>query len=220
MFASRRSQLVALVALWLVSSFLCSHFLFASGSLCLDHLRLYSYSYDNLHALNAFGEPAWWFPHNQTGVPGYVYSQLGVVNAGTPLSALIGGVFWLLGAIDVEIGSLHPIYVVYHFWFLPGVLLVAVWLCARQLFRHGLAVVLVLVLTAFSPAILQNLQDPWFLEITAYGLYFAAAWLWLLREPTRRAAFWAVAGTACAAAVSIGFSFLIWNVYFLPLVVF
>ena len=218
-FASKRSQLAALVAVWLFSSFLCSRFLFTSGSLYLDHLRLYSYSYDNLHALNWFGEPAWWFPHNQGGVPGYVYSQLGVVNAGTPLSALVGGAFWLLGALGIHVASLHAFYVVYHFWLLPAVLLVAVWLCARQLFHHGLAIVFVLVLTAFSPAILQNLKDPGFVEITAYGLYFVAAWLHLLRAPARPSALWAVVVSACVAAVSIGFSFLIWNVYLLPLIV-
>ena len=219
LFSSRRSQLAALIALWVASSFLCSRFLFSSGSLYLDHLRLYSYSYDNLHALNWFGEPAWWFPHNQNGVPGYVYSQLGIVNAGTPLSGLLGGVFWLLGVLGIRVGSLHAIYVVHHFWILPGVLLVAVWLCARQIFRHGLAIVFVLVLTAFSPAMLQNLKDPGFVEITAYGFLFAAAWLRLLRAPTRPSAFWAVVLAAGAAAVSIGFSFLIWNAYFLPLIV-
>jgi hypothetical protein len=38
LFSSRRSQLAALIALWAFSSFLCSYYLFASGSLYLDHL--------------------------------------------------------------------------------------------------------------------------------------------------------------------------------------
>jgi len=205
-----RLAFAAFVLLWaFASATLAGPFLGGRGSLYADNLLHYGFFYNNLQSLNQHGVPAWWFPNNQMGYPGYFFSIISIVNCGMPAFALLGAVAWGLGRLGIVIGSIHPWYVFYFGALVPLLFLVGVWLVARELFRSRVVVAYVLVVAAFSPGVVTNLSDIGGLEHIAYALYAIAALLRFLRTPGDRRAFLILVFTACLLGLSANYLFLV-----------
>lgn len=210
----KKGQFCFLLGVWLFSSVLSSLFLFSHRALYLDNHLMYGYFYNNLRSLNLFGEPAWWFPNHQYGLPGYLISHIGVINAGTPLFVLLGAWVWGLGALGVKLGGFLSLYLFFLCFALPLLFLLSVWSLARIFFQNGLVIAFILLTAAFSPAIFQNLKDPGFLEISAYGFLFLSAFLHYVMTGTGRA-FAGLVLIFLTLAVSAGFILCVWDTWFL-----
>lgn len=211
---SVRWQLLGLLLLVALSGFVTSGSFLAKGTLYWDNLRWYSFFHAQLDSLNRFQEPAWWFPQNQYGFPGYVFAAM--LNAAAPTFVLLGTLFWVLGKVGIHVTTIQPVYVLYFGGLIPLLLVVGVWCVARQIFRSSVVIVFVSIVAAFSPGVLLNMTDVAVVEPTVYSLYFTAAYLRFLREQGP-VSFLLLVLTACLLALSFSFSWFVWNAVFLPI---
>jgi len=208
-------QLLFIVALTIFAgSAISGHFLI-NGTLFHEVNYFYSFFYDNLHSLNYFKEPAWWFPHNQFGFPGYISSILGGTNNISPSFMSLAFLFWLAGKLGVHIKSIHTVYVLHFGFIVPFMVNVGVWLVAKQLFRSNAVVIYALILSAFSPGVVTTISNVGVYEMTAYGLYFAAAFIYFVRVP-KRSSFLVLSLTIFILASTLSFSFFLWDFIFIP----
>lgn len=181
-----RFELACVVALAVASALGTAAPFAWKGTLYHDTLHAFSYASDNLDSLHRFGEPAWWSPNINAGMPGYFYGMLGQPNLARPSFAAIGAIAWALGRLGVGLPSALPLYVFSFGFLIPTLFLVGVWLVARQVLRTRSAVAYVLAVAALSPGVLVNLSDPGILENTAYALFVTAAILRFVGRPTRK----------------------------------
>lgn len=184
------------------------------NTLYWDNLNLFSFFRDNLHSLNYFGEIQWWHRSSQTSFPIYYASILGTTCA-TPLFAILGLILWILGRAGIYVHSYHALYVIYTGILVPLVFNVGLWLLARQIFKNRVVIFFVALLGAVSPGVIFNLSSVG-LEETAYGLFFAAAYLAFLKRPGK-ATFIPVLLSSLVLTVSLNHIFLYWNLIFIPL---
>ncbi len=211
---SWRAQLLLLLSLHVFSfCTLCGPYL-QQHLLFWDSLKLFSFFRDNLHALNYFGEIAWWHPNAQSGFPMYYISILGMYTY-TPLFFAIAFALWLLGAMGIHPSSYQPLYVVYFGFLIPFLTSIAFWLLMRQIFRDTRVIVFGLILGSFSPFVVALLSDTG-MEQTMYGFFFAAVYVKFLRDTTRTT-FLGLATSIFVLAVAFNFDFFLWNVLFVPL---
>lgn len=208
------SQIAALLLLNLFAGVTFCAKLFADQSLYWDNLKLFSFFRDNLHALNYFGEIAWWNPTIQHGFPIYYTSVLGV-NCTSPLFVLAGVIAYMLGKVGITITAYHALYVCYFGFVIPCAFNLGLLLLARQIFKKAAAMFFVIALGAFSPGVIFNLSDNG-LEHTAYGLLFAGMYVKFLKHPQRKT-FWGMIAAAAILGISLNHLFLYWNILFIPL---
>ena len=124
-----------------------------------------------------------------------------------------------MGLCGREVNALHPIYVGLSYFVVPLLYVTSVWALSRQVFRDGRVILLGVIAAAFAPSIFQNLVDPGFLENTAYGLFFLAAFLFYLRNGGEKA-YLLLTLSLLVMAVSAGFPLVVWNLWCLPAAVF
>jgi hypothetical protein len=208
-----RSQVWLLVALQLLAFAVLGGPLLASGRLVGDRHADYAFFRDTLHSLNVYGEFPWWNPSFQAGFPFY-YVQFLFWPGREPVFAALATVVWALGRAGFTIQSYFALYVVYFALLAPLLLSVSLLVLARQILRHPLAILLVIVLAAFSPGVVFNVGDLGG-EPTAYGFLFAAAWIAFLRTPDR-SRFLLLCLAAMTVAVSLTYFGLFWNIFFVP----
>ena len=210
MAASGRRGLGLLLLVWAFAVAVLAAPMAFQGTLPYnDNLLLYSFFFNNLHSLNTYGEPAWWFPNTQMGYPGYFFSIVSITDCGMPAFAAIGFVVWLLGRVGVTLTRFHALYVFYFGALIPLLYLVGVWLVARQVFRSPLVVSYLLIAAAFSPGVLTSMTDLGGLEHTAYTLYFVAAALRFLRRPVEKRSILLLGVCACLLGLSANYLFLV-----------
>lgn len=213
-----RWDIAMLVGLAVFSGWVTTGHFLATHSLYHDNHKFYGLFRDQLHAANTFGEWALWFPHYQGGWPGYYYNFLGDLNCSSPVFVLHQAIFWLAGRLGIIYDNFFVPYVLYYGFEVPLLYIVATYCLARQLFRDRRVVSYVCILSAFSPGVLFNCSDVGFLEPLAYGLFFLTSFIAWFRQPTSRG--WVILALAtCVLATSLNFTFLIWNVTFLPVAV-
>jgi hypothetical protein len=204
-----RARVAVFLALWMFSAAALAGPFLVYGTLYSDNLLHYSFFYNNLQSLNVHGAPAWWFPNNQMGYPGYFFSIVSIVNCGMPAFALLGAAVWLLGRLGIVVTTYHALYVFYFGALVPLLFLSALWLLARQVFRSPLVVSYVLIVGAFSPGVVTNLSDIGGLEHITYFLYFAAALLRFLRNPAGRRSYFLLLLTLCLLGLSANYLVLV-----------
>ncbi|PIU03197.1 hypothetical protein COT44_04880 [Candidatus Shapirobacteria bacterium CG08_land_8_20_14_0_20_39_18] len=207
-------QLLLLLVLNIFSGVVLWGNFLVNKTLYHDVSSLFSFFRDNLNALNYFHEFAWWNPNLGTGFPIYYFSILGV-NITHPLFAVLAFIFWLLGLFRINISSFHTLYVIYCGFLIPALFSVGALLLARQIFTKNLVISLVLILVSFSPGIILNLSDDGLVQ-TAYGLFFATAFLKFLKKQNK-INFLALVLSTLILAVSLNHLFLYWNIVFIPL---
>lgn len=213
-----RVQVALIVALHVVVAAITGGPFVVAGRLSHDRAVMFSVFRDTLHAINVFGEYPWWSPSSPStpgGFPSY-YTTLLFWPGREPIFVAMAAIAWLLGRAQVTIGSYLSWYVAYFAFFVPLLLSLSALTLARQILRHPLAVYLVIVLMAFSPGVMFSMSDMG-VELTAYGLFFAAAFLRLVREPSA----WTFALAAAVALIMADVTYfaLYWNVLFVPLFV-
>lgn len=208
-----RRQVALAVVLQLFVAIVIGGWFAAVTKLSNDRSAFFSLFRDTLHSINVYGEYPWWNPSMPGGFPFY-YTALLYWPGRDPLFALMAAVVWLLGRAHVTIGSYHLLYVAYFAFLLPLLLSLSALALARQIFRHPLAVYLVIVLMAFSPGVMFGMSDLG-AEPTAYGLLLAAAVLRFLRTPDR--ASFALLCLAGFAAATVGYHTFFWNALFVPM---
>jgi hypothetical protein len=181
-----RVERVALLALCVASAMITAGPFWLAGYHVNDNHTLFGFFRNHIDSLHRFGEPAFWFPKNQGGYPGYFYSLLGILNGGKPVFVGLGSLVWLAGRLGLPIPPPETLYVAYYGALVPALFVIGVWSFARQVFRSRLTLAYVTVVAAFSPGVLLNLSDIGVIEHTAYGLFVAAAFLAFVREPSPR----------------------------------
>lgn len=206
-----------LVVLTAFAGFVFTDDLASRSSLYWDNGQFYSFFWNQLDSLNRFGEFAWWFPANQGGWPAYYYSILGDLPILTPGFAVLGSVSWLMGQLGLRPDSFYGFYLVYFAYLVPLMANLGAYLVGRQLLKSRAALAFAMILFAFSPGMMLNMSDVGFLEPLAYSLYFFAAWIYFLRHPGEKKAFYNLAFTVCLLALSIGYPFILWNALFVPM---
>jgi hypothetical protein len=190
----------------------------ARALLSNDALGSYGLFYDNLDSLNRFGGPAWWASHVNWGTPTYFFALLGIPNLGKPAFVSIGAVAWILGRVGIQLPFVYPIYAFYLSVLIPFLLLLGVWLVAREIFRSPAAIRYTLVVAA-APAFLLDLADPGITENSAYGLMCAAAYLRFVAMPSRRR-FWVLCASALLVSIGTSAAIMISSIPMLGMLVF
>jgi Bacterial membrane protein YfhO len=208
-------EAATILSLALFSFFVTSYFFLNEHRLYWDTSQHFGQFRDNLHALNAFGQIAWWFPQNQFGWPSYYYSVLGFPHGASPLFAATGFTLWLLGRLGMRVTNYHRIYVAYFAFLTPLLFLVSVRIFVGGMLKDRRAILYALILAAFSPGVVLNLGDIGFLEPAALALLFAAALPRFLGAPTRLH-FFLLGLSAMALGTSLNFSFLFWDAVAIP----
>ena len=161
---------INLLAFWFLSSYF-----FIEDQLLHDTHTFYNNFHNNLHSLNRFGEPAWWYPHVQHGFPGYFLSTLVNVNALAPPFVSYAIFFWACGFFGVTISDFFSLYV-WHFLFVtPVIFSLSAWALSSQILTSVFARYYACVLGAISPALLLNITDAGLIEITAYSFFFSCS---------------------------------------------
>ncbi len=213
------SQLLFMLALNIFAGITMYYFtgFTETHSLYWDRLSLVGFFRDNLHSLNRFGEVEWWNPNAGTGFPIYYTSLLGTTQGANPLFVIFGFVFWALGLFDLTITSYYYPYILYAGFAVPILFNLGLLLLARQIFKSPLVIAFILILGSFSPGIVFNVSDDG-IELSAYGLFFAAAYLSFQHKPEKKS-FWALILSLLVLAVSLNHLSLYWNVIFIPLFV-
>jgi len=206
-----------LLALLSFFTFFTTYFWLAkTNSLYWDNLQFYSIFRDQLHSLNHFGEFAWWYPHFQSGYPGYFYAILGQIGCASPLMILLGSAVWLLGKLGITINQFYGLYVFYSGFLAPFLLILSTFLLSRRLFKSKYAMAYVTIGCAFSPLILLNVSDPGCIEPAAYGLFFLCALHKFLEKPSLNS-YVLLTLSICTLAISLTFSTMFWNMIGIPL---
>lgn len=210
-------------------SFVCAVILFSGlvmsfgflrqGSLYWDTAKIFSEFRDNLQALNTFGEIAYWFPHNQFGFPGYYHSLLGIPSLLSPAFVGIGFIVWVLGRCQIFFSHYQPIYVFYFAFSVPALFTIAAWQLSRRLFSSCFERAYIVALAAFSPSVLFNVTDVGYLEPTAYGLFFACAYLDFIKEASSKT-FWRMILAMALVVLSFSHAALYWNLFAIPAFLF
>jgi len=167
-----------------------------------DTLGSYGLFYDNLDSLHRFGEPAWWGFHIHDGTPTYFLGIASMPNLGKPAFVSMGALAWALGRLGIALPFVFPFYVFYFGVLIPFLLLVGVWLVAREILRSRTAIRYTLAVAAFSPVVHVGLTDPGITENTAYGLVCAAAYLRFVGRPSPRT-FWALCAASLLVSVAV-----------------
>jgi hypothetical protein len=211
----RLQDLAWVLGLTLFAGFVYTDDLVNRGANLWDNIFFYSLFWNQLDSLNRFGEIAWWFPANQNGWPAYYYSILGDISASSPAFAFVGFFSWLCGRIGM-MPSYYGLFTFHYAYLVPGLVNVAGYIVLRQLLKERSAVWFGVALMAFSPGVLVNIGDIGFLEPLGYSLFFLAAWIAFVREPVTFR-FGLLALSICVLALTLGFPFLLWNVFFVPL---
>ncbi|HEY9216166.1 MAG TPA: YfhO family protein [Ancylobacter sp.] len=178
-----------------------------------DNSRLYFVFRDIMHAMNVFGEFPLWNPTVQSGFPVHYFYQLGT-NGLTPLCALAMSGVWLLGRAGLIVHSYLHFYILYIGLLIPLLLTLAALSLYVQLFRNKLTIILVTILTQFSPGVVFNLSDNG-IEQTAYGLIYASCFLYYYNSPSRPR-FILLTLAAATVAISLNHLALYWNALFIP----
>lgn len=197
---------------------LCGYF-FLEGIPFHDNASFYSLFHDNLQSLNYFGAPAWWFPHNQFGFPGYFYSILGNMNCLSPVFVALATVFWVLGKIGIHITNIMPLYIWYFGAIVPFIFSLSVWFFVRRILTSTAAILFVAILTAFSPGVLLNFGDLGMLEAAAYGLCLAASYIRFIERPDRNG-FLVLVLMLLVFSVTTNYTLIVWNLLFLIVLFF
>jgi hypothetical protein len=205
--------------LWLFSSLITAGGFLLHGKLYWDTGKIFTELRDQWHSLNVFGEPAWWFPHVQSGMPGYYHSILGLPSCLNPVFAMTGFVVWILGRLGIFLQKYQPLYVLYFGFLIPFFFLHAVWLLAKRVLQKEWVVQYVLILAAFSPGILFNVSDVGYLEPTIYSLYFASAYWDFLRNRGRGSKTLLLLAWGLVV-LSFNHGALYWNLFAIPLFLF
>lgn len=217
--SSRWQEWILLVFLSLFSSFFLTYGFYESGpKLSGDILNSFSIFRNHLHSLNRFGETMWWNPTAGSGLgfPIYYQKMLGWCFS-TPLFIALSSVVWLIGRMGIIIKSYQPLYVFYFGYAIPFMFNLGMYLVARQMFMRRSSIIMVMILSAFSPSIMFNLTDAMG-EQTSYGLFFMAAWLSFLKKKDRRS-LGIVYFTGLMLTLAVNHLFLYWNILFVPLMV-
>ena len=214
---SLSGQVFFVIAITFFSSCTLAGHLLSTRSLYADNLSLFSTYRDTWHAANYFGEFLLWHPYAAGGLgfPLYYFSLLGA-NCGTPLYAAVLDGLWVLGRLGIFVQNYTPFYIFYFSFLIPLLFQFSVLAMARQIFKRARAIIFVLSLSAFSPAVVLNLSDLGLLELAAYAFFFVAAFLAFVRKPqARRFALWVL--SALAVSASFNHLSLYWNAIFIPL---
>jgi hypothetical protein len=192
---------------------LCSYF-FIDGIMFHDTSTFYSNFYDQLHSLNYFGEPAWWYPNIQHGFPGYFFAILVNVNALSPIFFMVGTIFLVLGKLGIVVTEIFPIYIWYFGFIIPFVFSISIWLLSRQILRSSIAIYYICIVASISPGLILNYTDSGLIEITAYGFFFAASFLNFIKKPssTNKLILIISLGVVC---LTMGYAFLAFVFLFL-----
>lgn len=201
-----------------VSGWVTSYNSIMENRLYWDNARNFLPFRDNLQALNNFGEIAWWFPHVGVGWPAYYPSILGSFNCAGPIFVALGFCCWLFGRLGIYINEYFVIYVYYTSYLVPLVLTVSAYVFARQLFSSKPVLYLIVILAAFSPGVVLNVSDAGLCEVAAYSLFFFAAYLNFFKKQSVRNYYYLLLATMIIA-LTINFSFVLWNVIAMPLFV-
>jgi hypothetical protein len=201
-----------------ISGWVISYDSIMENRLYWDNARNFLPFRDNLQALNNFGEIAWWFPHVGVGCPAYYGSILGSFNCAGPIFVTLGFCCWLFRWLGVYINEYFVIYVYYTSYLVPLVLTVSAYVFSRQLFSSKPVLYLIVILTAFSPGVVLNVSDAGVCEVAAYSLFFFAAYLNFFKKQSVRNYYYLLLATM-VIALTINFSFILWNVIVMPLFV-
>lgn len=208
-------QLLMLFSLTLVVGLLFSLHFILKNTLYWDNYVLFSLFKENLHSLNYFGEIQWWSSEVQSGFPIYYYI-LGY-NLTTPLFAATAFIVWLLGQVGIYIHKFLFLRIVYIGFLVPLIFSLSVFTLARQIFEDKRVIFFLIIAAAISPGVICNLSDQG-LEQTAYGIFFAAAFLRFVRKP-EKSNFLLMSLCLLILAVSFNHQFLYWNIIFVPMFV-
>ena len=202
---------INLLAFWFLSSYF-----FIEDQLLHDTHTFYNNFHNNLHSLNYFGEPAWWYPHVQHGFPGYFLSTLVNVNALAPPFVSYAIFFWICGLFGITIYDFFSLYV-WHFLFVtPFIFSLSAWALSSQIVTCVFARYYACVLGAISPALLLNITDSGLIEITAYGFFFIAAFLNFFKKQNTLS-FTLFILSSCIVAITAGYAFLAFPFIFILL---
>lgn len=99
---------------------------------------------------------------------------------------------------------------------IPFLLSLGLLIIFRRIFNKNSVIIFLLLMSSFSPGVVFNLTDYWSMEQTVYAVYFAAALLWFMEEPTEKIFLWlALSLMACSLALS--HISLYFNILFIPL---
>jgi len=204
-----------ILLLSLTSGLTTSYFFLDTGQLTHDTQHFYHFFHDTLHSLNKYGEPAWWFPLDQFGFPGYFYGILGVPNQAGPAFVLLGFSVWVLGVIGVVINTFQPLYVIYFGWLIPLLFLLSISYTFSLFLQSRAARIFGLILASLCPGVLLNITDPGFLEPIAYSIFFFGALVRYVRMPNT-ANFLLTCLSICLTLTVFNYCALLWNVFFIP----
>jgi hypothetical protein len=203
-----------LLALNLLAGCVLGGFFFSQRALHHDNEALYSVFRDNNHSLNFFGDVMLWNPATILGFPTFYFSHLGT-NTFTPLHVVVMSGSWVLGRLGIVVSDWVYIYLFYVCFLVPLLFSTGAYLLTCQFFRARSIRIYCVVLCSFSPGVVFNLSDNG-LEQSAYGMFFAAAFLRYYDRPCLASFLWLI----CAAAtVALAFNHLAlyWNLPFLVL---
>jgi hypothetical protein len=186
--------------------------LIMTGSLYHDHATIYSFYRNSFLSVLHFGEIRWWDPTIQNGFPSYYFSFLGLY-AATPLFWLTEGALFVLHSVGVRDINIQMLLTLYTAFFIPLLFSLSFLCFTRQIFRSSAIIYITSLLAAFSPCVIYSTSEITF-EMTAYGMFTAAALLAFVRKTTTEA-YLALNLALCVLLISFNHLSLFWNLLFL-----
>lgn len=208
------SHILFTVFCCIVAFLLVGYPLILSGSLYHDHATIYSYYRNSFLSVLHFGEIRWWDPTIQNGFPSYYFSFLGLYSA-TPLFWLVEGALFVLHALGVREVNIHALVMLYTALFIPLLFSLSFLSLTRQIFRSPAIIFITILLAAFSPCVIYSASEITF-EMTAYGMFAAAAMLAFVRK-TNKESYLLLNLALCTLMISFNHLSLFWNPLFLAL---
>jgi hypothetical protein len=205
-----------LVVVNLYASILLAGRLWWDHAMYWDMTKLYGVFRTNAYSLNHFGQVAFSDPAGQLSYPLFYFSHLGT-NMFTPLGALVLSILYALGMAGVMVNDFTRLWI-FHIGFLTPLLFsVCGYLLLSQIFQKLSVRIFIIIMLAFSPGVIFNMTDP-ILEQSAYGILFAASFLWFYRKPGV-ASFIGLISASMAGALAVNHLTLYWSLIFVPLFV-
>lgn len=186
--------------------------LIMTDSLYWDYPDFYSFFRNSFLSVLLFGEIRWWDPTIQYGFPSYHFSFLGLYGC-TPLFWTIEGLLFVLRGLGVQQINVHYLVVIYSAFLIPLLFNLSLLTLARQIFKTNSTILLVIIMAAFSPGVIFGISIIAF-EMTAYGLFTAAALLAFLRN-TNAKTYLVLNLAACVLLLTFNHPSLFWNPLFL-----
>ena len=152
------SLTILILFLTLFSGLSTNLFFLINHSLVGDAFSYYPYFQEHLFSLNRYGEIAWWFPHVQNG---WATDFTGILSfpGFSPLFVVLSFIIWIFGKLGILIEQYFFIYILYYSFILPGILIYAVSLVSKELFKSFFIRVYIIVLVSFCPAIILQLTE-------------------------------------------------------------